>query len=310
MNIIYSTNKIFKKMSNIGKLLIIVVIFLLIIVLFRTNGNNIENFESENVFNFINETSIYDGFYSDIYDTLVYNQLKDNYEIGEIINSTQPNNESIILDIGSGTGHHVDLMNKRGFKTIGLDSSINMIHKSTELYPNYKFIQGDAMDTSNFNPTSFTHIMCLYFTIYYINNKSVFFNNCYYWLKPGGHLIVHIVNRELFDPIIPPANPLVMISPQRYAKKRITTSKVAFDKFNYFANFILNPNNNEASFVEKFKNKTNDKTFRMQEHKMYMESEEDILTIARNCGFIIIGKIDLIKVAYEYQFLYIFQKPE
>ena len=114
----------------------------------------------------------------------------------------------------------------------------------------------------------------------------------------------------LFRSIIPPANPLVMVSPQKYAKKRITTSKVKFEKFDYFSNFALNQSDNTAVFTEKFKNKNNDKTFRMQEHTMYMESEEDILTLARNAGFIVQGKIDLVRVTYEYQYLYIFVKPE
>ena len=43
---------------------------------------------------------------------------------------------------------------------------------------------------------------------------------------------------------------------------------------------------------------------------MYMEPENDILNIAKQSGFIIADKIDLIKVGYEYQYLYIFQKPE
>ena len=42
---------------------------------------------------------------------------------------------------------------------------------------------------------------------------------------------------------------------------------------------------------------------------MYMESEKDILAMAKQSGFIMLGKIDLIKVGYEYQYLYILQKP-
>ena len=42
------------------------------------------------------------------------------------------------------------------------------------------------------------------------------------WLMPGGYLIVHLVDRESFDPILPPGNPLYVVSPQKYAKERIT----------------------------------------------------------------------------------------
>ena len=40
-----------------------------------------------------------------------------------------------------------------------------------------------------------------------------------------------------------------------------------------------------------------------------MESEQDILTMAQNAGFIVEGKIDLLQCRYEYQYLYILVKP-
>jgi SAM-dependent methyltransferase len=168
---------------------------------------------------------------------------------------------------------------------------------------------GDAMNDDQFSTGSFTHILCLYFTIYYMKDKDRFFANCFNWLMPGGYLVVHLVNREMFDPIIPPANPLMLLTPQRYAKKRITSSAVTFDDFKYDSDFVLNPDNNEAKFVEKFKNKNTGKVFRKQEHQMYMEPEEDILRMAQDKGFIVQGKIDLIKSGYEYNSLYILTKP-
>ena len=71
----------------------------------------------------------------------------------------------------------------------------------------------------------FTDITCFYFTIYYlIKDKNAFLSNCYHWLKPGGKLIMHLVEK-MFDPILPVANPLVMVSPQRYAKKKNNTQQ-------------------------------------------------------------------------------------
>jgi hypothetical protein len=57
------------------------------------------------------------------------------------------------------------------------------------------------------------------------------------WLMPGGHVIVHLVNRDKFDPILPPGNPLYVVSPQKYAKKRITHTKVKFHGFAYESEF-------------------------------------------------------------------------
>jgi hypothetical protein len=112
----------------------------------------------------------------------------------------------------------------------------------------------------------------------------------------------------MFDPILPPGNPFVLVSPQKYAKQRITTTKVVFNDFHYSSQFDLDEAKNVAIFDEKFKNKEDGKT-RKNQHVLYMESENDIITMAQTQGFIIRGKIDLLKCRYEYQYLYILMKP-
>ena len=309
---LHNITNLYNKMSNWGKIIVIIVVLLLFVSLFNQNKKiSKEGFvQSSKEFILKDNSNIYDDFYASIYDYLVYNNVKNDYEIGEIINQTGPTSESIILDIGSGTGNHVAQMNHRGFKTIGLDNSEAMVQKSRENYPEFDFVKGDALNTMEFQPSSFTHILCMYFTIYYLKDKLQFFNNAIKWLMPGGYLAVHIVDRDMFDPILPPANPLLMLTPQRYAKERITSSKIIFDDFKYDANFEFYKNTNIAKFIEKFKNKDTGKLFRKQEHKFYMESEQNIVTFARDAGFIVLGKIDLIKAGYEYQYVYIFQKPE
>ena len=136
-----------------------------------------------------------------------------------------------------------------------------------------------------------------------------FFNNTMKWLMPGGFLVVHVVERDMFDPILPPANPLFLVSPQRYAKERITQSKVMFNNMEYVANFNLDADKNVATFTEKFKEKDSDKT-RKNKHIFYMEPHKAIIVMAQEAGFILQGKIDLLKVGYEYQYLYIFVKPQ
>ena len=142
--------------------------------------------------------------------------------------------------------------------------------------------------------------------MYYIKDKELFFQNSYNWLEQGGYLIVHLVDKDNFDPILPSGNPLMYVSPQRYAKKRITNTKLVFDQFNYEANFDLKPNS-EAHFVEKFKHKDSNKV-RKHKHVMYMESIDEIVKQAMSVGFTLQGKIDMIKCQYEYQYLYIFVK--
>jgi SAM-dependent methyltransferase len=311
MNLIKSLSTTYKKMSNWGKVLILVIIFLIVYTLFKNVNEKKEGFSiSTDEFTFKDgKSNIYDDFYVNIYDQLVYSDVKNDYEIKQIVNNTKPDEKSIILDIGSGTGHHVAALASQNFKVVGVDQSKQMVDKAKEMYPKLDFMQGDVMNAMTFQPQSFTHILCLYFTIYYMQDKLQFFRNCMNWLMGGGYLVIHLVDKYLFDTMIPPANPLLLLTPQRYAEKRITTSKVAFDDFQYMSNFEINDTDNHAKFVESFKNKKNGKVFRKQEHELYMEPYKEILSMAKDAGFIIQGKIDLLQSGYEYQYLFVLAKP-
>ena len=75
--------------------------------------------------------------------------------------------------------------------------------------------------------------------MYYIKNKLKLFKNIYYWLRPGGILTLHLVNRDMFNPIVNAGDPLTMVSAQKYAKERITNTVVKFKDFRYKSNFKL-----------------------------------------------------------------------
>lgn len=298
----------YKHTSTCGKVLIFVSLLLILIAIFNSvKMPRKEGYEQNNAFLFKQGNDIYDEFYAEIYDSLMYNTLKNDYEIGQIVNNTNANSQSIILDIGCGTGNHLAKLSESDFKVTGLDISPAMIAKAQERFPQLNFKIGDAMVETTFKPNSFTHIVCLYFTIYYFQDKQKFFYNCIDWLMPGGYLIIHLVNKDKFDPILPPGNPLYVVSPQKYAKKRITKTKIKFDRFDYSSNFELNDNTSIARFNEKIQ--FDDGKVRKHEHKLYMEDETEILNRARDAGFILQGQIDLLACGYEQQYLYILLKP-
>ena len=307
---ILNTFKVYTNASMWGKILILTLLFILIIVSFKSLRYNrvYEGFKQND--EFVNKVGgeVYDDFYAEIYDHLVYNSLKDEYEVGEIVIKAPLTSESVILDIGSGTGHHVASLKSKGFDVIGIDLSHAMIKKAKENHPENVYKQGDALDAMQFEPNKFTHIMCMYFTIYYMKDKRDFFENCIKWLMPGGTLVVHLVDRDRFDPILPPGNPLMSVSPQKYADKRITSTKVKFNDFSYSADFKLNEKTNIAKFEEKFKSDDDGKV-RKNEHIMYMEPLDQIVQMAQQTGFILKAQVDLVHCQYEYQYLYIFTKP-
>lgn len=309
-DIFYSTTNTYNKLSNVGKILIFITLLLLLIILFK--GYNIKNtflegYQQNDNFLFKKGNDIYDDFYASIYDHLVFNNLKDDYEVGAIVSKTNPSVQSVILDVGSGTGHHVAKLSEKGLKVLGIDISPSMVDQAKKNYPDYNYQVGDVTIYNTFKRNSFTHTLCLYFTIYYIKDKGMFLHNCYNWLMPGGYLILHLVNRDTFDPILPPGNPLYIVSPQKYAKERITKTKIHFNEFVYDSNFDLDKDKNVALFNEKFKFK--DGKSRTNEHILYMEPQQDILTKAEQAGFIINSKIDMVHCAYESQYLYILVKP-
>jgi SAM-dependent methyltransferase len=297
----------YNKLSNFGKILVFIAFLLIAIVFFKSIMPIKEGMVSSEKVLYKEGDAVYDDFYADIYDYLVYSGIKNDYEVGTIINNSNPVETSVIADIGCGTGHHVANLTAKNFKVIGVDISPSMIKKAKEEYPNGKFKVGNALDENLFKMNSLTHILCLYFSIYYFKDKKHFFDNCMEWLMPGGYLFVHLVDRESFDPILPPGNPLYVVSPQKYAKERITKTKVTFTDFVYSSNFNLDKDNDLATFDEKFK--FNDGKIRKQQQKLYMEDTSSIINIAQECGFIIQGKIDLVKCAYEHQYVYILVKP-
>lgn len=310
MTPIKSITNIYCKMSNFGKVLVFIALLLIAIVFFKSieiPNSGIEGFDIKDKFLFKSGDEVYDDFYANIYDYLVFNNIKNSYEIGEIVNKTGADETSVILDVGCGTGHHVDELSQKNLKVLGIDISPSMIQKAKANYPTRDFSVGNVLNNTQFNPNFFTHILCLYFTIYYFPDKRKFFDNCMDWLMPGGYLVVHLVDREKFDPILPPGNPLYIVSPQKYAKERITTTKITFNDFVYNSEFNFDKDANIATFDERFK--FNNGNVRKQEQKLYMEDTQDILTIAQQCGFILQGKIDLVNCAYESQYLYILVKP-
>ena len=307
-NIIKSLGTAYNKSSLWCKVLVFITLFLLIILVFKGFDKKREGFEQKDQFLIKSGPEIYDDFYADIYDYLVFNNLKNDYEVGEIINIASPSSNSKILDIGCGTGHHVSSLGSKGLDILGIDISPSMIKTAKKNYPDYNFKVADALNENEFERDSFTHILCMYFTIYYFNDKTQFFNNCFNWLMPGGYLIVHLVDRAHFDPILPPGNPLMYVSPQRYAKERITSTKVKFTDFSYSADFKLDELNDQAKFIEKFKNDSDGKV-RKNELTLYMPDIQQIIDTAQASGFTIEAKIDLLQCQYEYQYLYVFVKP-
>ena len=295
-----------RNIPTMGKIALVLAI-LLLISMFAFTRKTKEGFTQSSEFLLREGPQIYDSFYASVYDALVFDEIKNDYEIGEIINSTSPTEESIILDIGSGTGHHVNKLNDAGYDAYGLELSKAMIEEARSNYPKSKFVRGDALDTMAVPTESVTHVTCLYRTIYSIADKIQFFQNCMTWLMPGGYLALHLVNRERFDPILKAGKPFNLISVQDYTAERLTETRVKFKDFQYKGKFEIHPND-LATYKEVF---IDDKTKKVRQHNhtYYMETQKAILQKAKDAGFILVSQVDMMNAGYDYEYVYILQKP-
>lgn len=233
----------------------------------------------------------YDEFYSQIYDDLMLSQTKSEYEVSKIIEMTEPNpHYSSFLDVGSGTGTMVNYLKQKGFNAYGIDKSKAMIAKSQDKFPDASMKCGDVLEPITFDRGTFTHIICTGFTIYEIEDKSRFFQNCYFWLQSNGYLILHLVDKDTFDPIIPAGKPRILDSPQKYSNQRITDTLIDFMDFTYKSSYDFSKSDERVIHKETF---TDTKTQNIRENEMtlFMKNTEDILSTAIKYGFVIKGKV-------------------
>ena len=136
--------KILKKSSIFLKILILLtVIYVIYVFLNKSNSkegySNLENLDQDVFYLNKKNDEIYDKFYASLYDDLTYEEDRVDFEIKQIKNLGILQDYSVILDVGCGTGHHVNRISSlKTFKNItcvGIDKSKHMIQQSKKNYP-------------------------------------------------------------------------------------------------------------------------------------------------------------------------------
>lgn len=274
----------------------------------KNNVDIIDKKMKDKNFIYVTGKDIWSKFYCSIYDSLFYDPVKNNYEINELIKTTDITKKSNILIINSNTGHHVKRLHGKGFKVTGLDNSMEMIERCKKKHNGLNFIHGDVTHSYQFNKLSLSHVLMFDKKIYYVQDKKSLFHNIYTWLKPGGYMVIHLMDRDFFNTRVK-ANDVFVIDPQEYSNKRITKSYVKFDNFQYKSDFSLNKDKNIGYFIETIKEDEGPMAIR-NEHKYYMEPKTDIILKAKKLGFKLKGKINLGICRHENEYLYVFYKPK
>ena len=273
-------------------------------------------FEASGVIKYLDNDELYDEFYASVYDQLTQGSVRTQAEVGLMLQQWTKRADARIetmevLDAGCGTGIAVASLAKMGVKkVVGLDKSEAMIHQATSntipqttLTEEQKraifWRKDDLLNPSACQGGEFTHAFLLYFTVYYFNDKEALFRNLHFWVKPGGRLVVHVVNKHKFDPMLESASPWLGFSLQKYTDSRITKSEVSFNKFTYTGEFDLQDPG--AEFRETFRFKETG-LVRRQRHAFLMEDMERIVGFARAAGWTYLGFTDLTPLSFEYAY--------
>jgi SAM-dependent methyltransferase len=263
---------------------------------------------------------LFDEFYASVYDNLT--QLAGRYpqELSLIMHQwkkTAKADTMDILDCGCGTGIASVLFAKQGVNSvIGLDRSDHMLRRAKsvtllaggldrEKIEAITFLKGDMNNENTFTAGQFSHAALLFFTVYYSKDTVGLFKNLFHWVRPGGQIAIEVVNKYKFDPLLEAASPFTGTTVQKYSKKRVTKSKVEFDKFSYEAEFDLQDPTAEFREVFRF----TDKSVRRQRHTFTMRDINDIVHLAQTAGWKYNGYVDLVSAGFEYAYVLMFNHP-
>jgi len=273
----------------------------------------------ESKYEWLNNEDLFDDFYASMYAKLAQHEKLVQAETAiclQEFTKTIPKEQLTILDAGCGIGIGTVSFAKQGVgMTVGIDKSHAMIRYAkgttiphttlTELQKqDIEFRTFDLIGPGAAAAAEFTNAVLLYFTIYYFRDLDNLFRNLALWVKPGGSLAVEAVNKYKFEPILDSSNPWIGFSPQKYAKERLTKSRVVFDKFEYEAEFELS--DPKAEFRETFRFK--DGSVRRQKHITYMPNISDIIKHAQNNGWIYTSYVDLMPLTFSYGYLLFFKR--
>ncbi len=222
--------------------------------------------------------------YSDYYD-LFYKDK--NYEleadfINALIKEFNPNAINL-LELGSGTGKHAEILCKRNYQITGIDKSIGMVNRSNERnIKGFKAILSDICDYSIND--KFDSIISLFHVISYLTTEENLLNcfkTAYKHLKPGG---VFIFDTWFADAVIhqKPEERKLQLENEKISVERFAKPIWYEDERVVEVQYQINIENKATSALSQF----------TESHPMRYFTEAEIKKLSNQAGFNYIKAIE------------------
>jgi ubiquinone/menaquinone biosynthesis C-methylase UbiE len=172
---------------------------------------------------------------------------------------------------------------------------------------NITYKLGDFHQIKILPKKEFSHILCLFYTIYYTPNIKLFLDNCNYWLKPQGYLFIHVIDINKFDPVLERSSNLIPnYDPQKYTDTRITNTQLSFDTFDYQADWVFK--DTESPVFEEDFDFHKLPYIRKNKHEFHYKPRKKIIKLAKKCGFVLVKVVDESTIGFKHNYMLCFQK--
>jgi 2-polyprenyl-3-methyl-5-hydroxy-6-metoxy-1,4-benzoquinol methylase len=138
---------------------------------------------------------------SPFFDHPLLTAARTDSELDFILSELQLSAGARLLDVGCGFGRHSLALAHRGFAVTGIDPSSAMIHAARErasaagVQIDYRQLRGEELVTDE----NFDAAICLFSTLGQITSageNSSLISSVFAALKPGGHFVVEVPQRE------------------------------------------------------------------------------------------------------------------
>ncbi len=127
-----------------------------------------------------------------------YNKLNQIYDISrkanpetvmDLVNLTHINSNSLLLDMGCGTGNYTSSLRIFAKCVIGVDLALGMINKARKKFVNLDYINCNIL-SQPFRENTFDALYLIQ-VFHHINDKPRLLKEAYRVLKKGGYLAIH-----------------------------------------------------------------------------------------------------------------------